>query len=370
MDSAARPIDDQLLESPARILERLHQVPGYIWDDSRAPFHSSYDNWHVFGTRFVSPYSTSNGNTAVSPAPYHPSSPPVLSLHAPTSRAPSSSDHRSHVSSSSDSESATDRWAASLPSTSSATPDAPVVEQHVVAKVSYHVLREERTFHIAKSLVSSLDPNGERIVRPLDLIRLPPLPGDRGPVIVAIYEAVGPNYLVRVLDLGPAFYFAEKHNDRWEACPREHPPALEPPISLQTFLDFAIGAAQCLEILHHGQGIIHGEIRGDSFHYNIETNQVKLVSFGSGLRSFEHGLTSTGWSALSKAIGAKHKLQYISPEQTGRMPVEPDTRTDIYSLGVLFWSLLTQQPVFQGETPLDIVQGVLGRRIPDWKSVV
>jgi signal transduction histidine kinase/predicted ATPase/CheY-like chemotaxis protein/serine/threonine protein kinase len=238
----------------------------------------------------------------------------------------------------------------------------------VVARVSYHVLREERAFYISKSLVSSIDPKGERIVKPLDVMRLPPAPGDRGPVIVAIYEDPGPNHLFRLLDFGPAFYFAKKEDDRWEACQQVHP-TLEPAISLQNFLDFAIGAAQCLEIVHHGQGIVHGEIRGDAFHYNIETNQVKLVSFGSGLRSFEHGLTSTGWSALSKALGAKHKLQFISPEQTGRLPAEPDTRTDIYSLGILFWSLLTQQPVFPGETPLDVVQAVLGRRIPNVTAI-
>ncbi|KAI2641971.1 putative histidine kinase HHK1p [Xylaria nigripes] len=130
------------------------------------------------------------------------------------------------------------------------------------------------------------------------------------------------------------------------------------------FLDFAVGATQCLELLHHRHGVVHGEIRADAFHYNIETGQVKLVCFGSGVRSFEHGLTSTGWSTLSKELGAKNKLLYISPEQTGRMPAEPDTRTDIYSLGVLFWMLLTQQPVFTGITPLDIVQCVLSRRIP------
>ncbi|KXX77671.1 Two-component system protein A [Madurella mycetomatis] len=362
MDSAARPLDDQLLESPARILERLHQIPGYTWDESRAPFRSTYDNWQIFGTRFVSPYSTPSANVAASPAQYHTGSPPVLPNFVPTSRAPPA-DHRPPPSSSSESEQGTDRSAASPPAFPSTVTDCPVVEERVVARVSYHVLREERAFHISKSLVSSVDPNGERIVKPLDLIRLPPLPGDRGTIIVSIYEDPGPNYLFRILDFGPAHYFAEKQNDRWEVR-RSERQDLEPPISLQSFLDFAIGAAQCLEIVHHGQGIVHGEIRGDSFHYNIETNQVKLVSFGSGLRSFEHGLTSTGWSALSKELGAKHKLQYISPEQTGRMPAEPDTRTDIYSLGVLFWCLLTQQPVFPGETPLDVVQGVLGRRIP------
>lgn len=265
-------------------------------------------------------------------------------------------------------------YAASVASTSSpppitaATSDSPFEEEPVVARVSFHVLREERGFQIAKNLIATVDTDGEHIVKPIDLIRLAPLPGDRSTIIVAIYKNPGPNYVSKVLDLGPAFYRAHKVGDKWEAHLKEdfH---LEPPISLQHFLDFAIGASQCLEVIHHGQGVVHGEIRGDSFHFNLEKGEVKFVCFGSGLRSFEHGLTSTGWSALSKELGAKNKLLYISPEQTGRMPAEPDTRTDIYSLGVLFWTLLTQQPVFEGETPLDIVQGVLGRRIPSVSGI-
>ncbi|KAK4101472.1 hypothetical protein N658DRAFT_507051 [Parathielavia hyrcaniae] len=362
---ASRPPDDQLLESPARIFERVHQIAGYTWDDSQRPFHSTYDNWHVFGSRFVSPYETRPPAAAsasiASPTPHRRGSPP------PASRA-SSADHWSTVSAAS--EPLSDRSAAGslLPTISNSTTATSFIEQRVVARVSYHVLREERAFYISKSLVASVDPKGERIVKPLDVVRLPPAPGDRGPLIVAIYEDPGLNHLFSLLDFGPAFYFAKKEHDRWEASHKDRP-TLEPPISLRSFLDFAIGAAQCLEIVHHGQGVVHGEIRGDAFHFNIETNQVKLVSFGSGLRSFEHGLTSTGWSALSKALGAKHKLQFISPEQTGRMPAEPDTRTDIYSLGILFWSLLTQQPVFPGETPLDVVQAVLGRRIPNVTAV-
>ncbi|KAK3314985.1 hypothetical protein B0H66DRAFT_452847, partial [Apodospora peruviana] len=368
MDSTAIPPDDQQLGPPARIFERLRQIAGYAWDDSARPFHSSYDNWHFFGTRFVSAYSTTGTPAPASPAPYNnTTSPASLARLTSSSTRMSPADRPGHSASQSDAGS--ERSATSPPGVlQNASADSPVIEEQVVARVSYHVLREERAFHIAKGLISSADPTGEHITKPLDLVRLTPLPGDRGTIIVAIYLFPGPNYVPRVLNLGPAFYYAEKHNDRWEAHRNENP-ALDPPISLQHFLDFAIGATQCLEIIHHSQGIVHGEIRGDAFHYNISSNKVKLISFGSGLRSFEHGLTSTGWSALSKELGARNKLQYISPEQTGRMPAEPDSRTDIYSLGVLFWSLLTQQPVFQGETPLDIVQGVLGRRIPSVSAI-
>lgn len=236
-----------------------------------------------------------------------------------------------------------------------------------MARVSHHSLREERAFQIAKSVSMTADPNGDHIVKPLDLIRLNPATGDRGAIVVAIYQHPGPNHLFNLMDMGPAFYHARKDGDAYRAYHHDEP--LHSPISLRLFLDFAIGATQCLEILHHSRGMVHGEIRGDAFHFNAEENKVRVMSFGSGVRSFEHGLTSTGWSMLSKELGGRNKLLYISPEQTGRMPAEPDTRTDIYSLGVVFWTLLTQQPVYSGDTALDIVQGVLGRRIPNVATI-
>ncbi|KAI1320750.1 putative histidine kinase HHK1p [Xylariaceae sp. FL0255] len=341
MEGSLAVVDEH--DPPARIFERLRQLAGYSWDETQKPFHSTYDNWHFHGTRFVSQYSTAstNPNSSTSTLPRLSSnlSSPFELPTSPAARGDTGNDPSATISPSS------------------------VDVQQVVARVSYHQLREERAFHTAKALILSSDPNGEHNVKPIDLVRLSPQPGDRGPITVAIYESLGSNFLFRSIDLGPAFYYARKVDDRLEACCRDDF-QLDPPISLMYFLDFAIGAAQCLELLHHGHGMAHGEIRADAFHYNADINQVKLISFGSGVRSFEHGLTSTGWLALSKELGAKNKLIYISPEQTGRMPAEPDTRTDIYSLGVLFWMLLTQQPVFTGATPLDIVQCVLGRRIP------
>ncbi|ORY64032.1 putative histidine kinase HHK1p [Pseudomassariella vexata] len=346
-DSEVAMDEDSTFDPPVRIFERLRQIAGYTWDENRRPYHSTYDNWHVFGTRFVSPYST----TATTPSQNITSPPAFASKLSSSSSLPQS-------------EGSSERSATSPPVGSSSVTDLSNVEERpVVARISYHVLREERAFHISKSLIATADPEGDHNVRPVDLVRLTPQPGDRGPIIVSIYEFPGYNYLFRVMDFGPAFYYAKRIDDRFEAN-RKDDYHLEEPISLQDFLDFAIGATQCLEILHHRHGMIHGEIRGDTFHYSIETRKVKLTSFGSGVRSFENGLTSTGWSALSRELGAKHKLVYISPEQTGRMPAEPDTRTDIYSLGVVFWQLLTQQLAFQGATPLDVVQCVLGRRIP------
>jgi serine/threonine protein kinase len=91
--------------------------------------------------------------------------------------------------------------------------------------------------------------------------------------------------------------------------------------------------------------MVHGEIRGDAFHFLEQTGQVKLMNFGSGIRSFENGLSSAGWYSLSREGGIEYKLRFIAPEQTGRLPAQPDGRTDIYSLGVLFWCMLTVRKV-------------------------
>lgn len=38
-------LGDEQLDPPLRLFERLRQITGYTWDESRDPVHSSYDNW-------------------------------------------------------------------------------------------------------------------------------------------------------------------------------------------------------------------------------------------------------------------------------------------------------------------------------------
>jgi hypothetical protein len=35
------------LDPPVRLYQRLYQIPGYSWDETKEPFHSSYDNWYA-----------------------------------------------------------------------------------------------------------------------------------------------------------------------------------------------------------------------------------------------------------------------------------------------------------------------------------
>ena len=363
MMEEAKASEEDLCGAFPRIFERLAQIPGYVWDRSVEPFHSvctavllqvytvltlvsqTYDNWHIFGVRHVSPRLQSRTFSA----------------------------ERTHADGSPKSRMGS--WPVSEPSPSSTSepgrtalpgdisPSQDMVEP-VVARLSTHILRLEREYHLCKSLLETSDPDCKHVVQPIDFIRLPSQPGDQSPIVISIFKSPGRNYLRDSVNFGPAFYGSHAPRNRPEGDLRS--PGEQ--MSLLSFLDFALGASECLELLHHGQRTVHGELRGDAFHFNKETGVVKLINFGSGPRSFEHGLTSVGWSALSREVGVKNKLQFIAPEQTGRMPAAPDSRTDIYSLGVVFWIMLTGEPAFDGQTPMEIVQSVLSRLIPPVSS--
>ncbi|KAI9928928.1 hypothetical protein MW887_001321 [Aspergillus wentii] len=323
---------------PARLFDRLAQLPGYTWDQSIEPFHSTYSHWHVFGLRHSSesdvstPAATSSGpSSLVRNSPRTESRPPF----------------RHH-------------WRSSLSESSSELSisrlDHEPVWIPVLARVSSHIIRLEREFHMIRSIVQTSDPDCNHTIRPIDLIRLPPDPGDAGPLLVAIFESPGPNMLRELITFGPAWFAVGGKSDSNDSSPGEQ-------VSLPVFLDFAIGACDCLEILHYGLKTVHGEIRGDAFHFNREVGSVKLTNTGNGARSFDN-ILSEGWFTLSRELGVKNKLQFIAPEQTGRMPTEPDSRTDIYALGVLFWTMLVGKPAFSGSDPVEVVQNVLGKRLP------
>ncbi|QIW96548.1 hypothetical protein AMS68_002066 [Peltaster fructicola] len=135
-------------------------------------------------------------------------------------------------------------------------------------------------------------------------------------------------------------------------------------VPLLDLLDFAIGACAALEIVHHSYGLMHGELRNDAFHFDRTTRAVRLLNFDFGARNFVNSFTNAGWSHLLTEAGVSYKLQFFAPEQTGRLPVDPDMRTDIYSLGLGLWSLATGRHPFAGLGPLETIQAVLSQPLP------
>ncbi|EEP82380.1 hypothetical protein UREG_07245 [Uncinocarpus reesii 1704] len=323
-----------------QLFERLGHIPGYTWDTSLRPVHSSYDHWQVTGTKHSSEPDAFS-STPASSSSFSKDSNTTQDLQ----RSDSSSVSRNNS-----------RGSLSEGSSGITSPRTELdVSVAVVARISSHIIRLEREYHSMKTIIDMSDPECKHTVRPIDIIRLPAQHGHRVSLLVTIFEFPGPNYLGQLVSFGSAFYQTNGNYDL-----TKFPPVGEIPLSI--FLDFAIGACECLELLHYGLKNVHGEIRADAFYFNRETGAVKLSNTGNGSRSFDNAL-SEGWSTLSRESGAKDKLRSIAPEQTGRLLTEPDSRTDIYALGVLFWSMLAGRPAFDGNDPVEVVQNVLTKRL-------
>jgi predicted Ser/Thr protein kinase len=102
-------------------------------------------------------------------------------------------------------------------------------------------------------------------------------------------------------------------------------------------LSFALEIAEALAYAH-SQGVIHGDIKPANI-LITDDGHAKIADFG--VARFNHGLiTNTG-----KIFGSP---AYMAPEQlTGETP---DARSDLFSLGVMLYSMLTGFRPFQGNT--------------------
>ena len=94
----------------------------------------------------------------------------------------------------------------------------------------------------------------------------------------------------------------------------------------------------------HSRGIIHQDIKPQNV-IILRDGTAKLTDFG--IASFA---TTQETRVVQEAIGSVH---YISPEQAKGSKI--DYRTDIYSLGVVMYEMLTGRLPFEGETALQIV---------------
>jgi len=97
----------------------------------------------------------------------------------------------------------------------------------------------------------------------------------------------------------------------------------------------------CLAIQHaHQKGIIHRDIKPSNVMVTLSDGQpvAKVIDFGIA-KATEQKLTErTLFTAYGEMIGTP---AYMSPEQAEMGSVDVDTRSDIYSLGVLLYELMT-----------------------------
>lgn len=105
-----------------------------------------------------------------------------------------------------------------------------------------------------------------------------------------------------------------------------------------------IGMSICLALeAAHAQGIVHRDIKPQNIIVTYD-NQIKVMDFGIA--------RTTGGSAMTQTGTIMGTAQYISPEQAQGRAADP--RSDLYSLGVVLYEMLTGKVPFDGENPVSI----------------
>src|SRR6266550_3674038 len=131
-------------------------------------------------------------------------------------------------------------------------------------------------------------------------------------------------------------------------------------LSLEGVLDIAEQVASALAAAH-AAGIVHRDIKPENIMRRTD-GLVKILDFGiaklTERQRPEHGIESYV-SAQTEAGVVMGTVDYMSPEQARALVV--DERTDVWSLGVLLYEMLTHHKPFTGATRIDTMVAILER---------
>jgi eukaryotic-like serine/threonine-protein kinase len=128
---------------------------------------------------------------------------------------------------------------------------------------------------------------------------------------------------------------------------------LRNPLSADESLYYLRAIAEALRVIHVF-GILHRDLKPANVMLR-EDNSPVLIDFGLARRSMD----ATGTTGAGQVLGSPY---YISPEQAQGLRV--DARTDLYSLGIMFYEMLTGQRPYGGRSAVAIMSQHAASPVP------
>jgi serine/threonine protein kinase len=139
----------------------------------------------------------------------------------------------------------------------------------------------------------------------------------------------------------------------------------EGPLELEQILRIGMQVADGLEAAHQ-QGLVHRDIKPSNILLEDRVERALITDFGLARAGDDASLTRTGFHP-----GTPH---YMSPEQASGKTV--DARSDLFSLGSMFYAMSTGRPPFRDESSLSVMRLIAesnpppmtqsNSRLPDW----
>ncbi|MBF0552525.1 MAG: serine/threonine-protein kinase PknK, partial [Deltaproteobacteria bacterium] len=123
---------------------------------------------------------------------------------------------------------------------------------------------------------------------------------------------------------------------------------------MEEFVWLAIRVTEILGLIHQ-RNIMHKDINPSNIIWNPSTDQIKIIDFGIATSLPRENPEIRNPNVLEGT------LAYLSPEQTGRMNRAMDYRTDLYSLGVTFYEMLTGCLPFQTDDAMAMIHAHLAK---------
>ena len=130
---------------------------------------------------------------------------------------------------------------------------------------------------------------------------------------------------------------------------------MEAPLELGLFLRLAIAIAVAVGRLHE-RGLVHKDIKPANIFVNATTGQAWLTGFGIASRLPRERQSPDPPEFIAGT------LAYMAPEQTGRMNRSIDSRSDLYSLGVTLYQMLSGSLPFTASDPMEWVHCHIARK--------